>query len=72
MFQLLIKIIKVLKEPEMTNYFASVPQNQTMFDLFKSNRPTYLKIAESSMSGHVSKNRDHQLPGEDSDLEISL
>jgi len=46
-------MIKALKDPEPINYFESIPQNKEIFGLFKSDRMTYLKIAESSMLGHV-------------------
>jgi len=49
-------MIKVLKEPENTNYFQNTPENKEIYNLFKSDRLTYFKIAESSMTGHAQKN----------------
>ena len=49
LFQIIIELIMLLETPERKNYWLT-KENALMYDLFKSDRQTYLTIA-NAMSG---------------------
>ena len=49
LFQFLIEVFKVLKEPDDSkNFFPNSVSNEEMFDLFKNDRLTYFSIAKTT------------------------